>query len=65
MLVQGRNRHTDAGSELLANAEKCAAPSWEAEPLTDLINAVVLLSNFVLVPATVYGCQLALGAPRA
>ena len=30
--------------------------------MTDLVNAVVLLANFVLVPATVYGCQLALGA---
>ncbi len=30
--------------------------------MTDLVNAVVLLANFVLVPATAYGCQLALGA---
>ena len=30
--------------------------------MTDVVNAVVLLANFVLVPATVYGCQLALGA---
>ncbi len=30
--------------------------------MTDLVNAVVLLANFVLVPATVYGCQIALGA---
>ena len=28
----------------------------------DLINAVVALSNFVLIPATAYGAQLALGA---
>ena len=30
--------------------------------MTDVVNAVVLLANFVLVPATVYGFQLALGA---
>ena len=30
--------------------------------MTDVVNAVVLLANFVLIPATVYGCQLALGA---
>ena len=28
----------------------------------DLLNAFVALSNFVLIPAVVYGCQLALGA---
>src|SRR5688572_9670753 len=30
--------------------------------MTDYLNAFVLLSNFVLVPAVVYGAQLALGA---
>ena len=30
--------------------------------MTDLVNAIVLLANFVLIPATVYACQLALGA---
>ncbi len=30
--------------------------------MTDLLNAVVLLSNFVIVPALSYGSQLALGA---
>ena len=30
--------------------------------MTDIINALVLLSNFVLVPALSYGSQLALGA---
>ena len=30
--------------------------------MPDVINAVVLLSNFLVVPAAVYGCQLALGA---
>ena len=30
--------------------------------MTDLINALVLLSNFVLIPAITYGSQLALGA---
>ena len=30
--------------------------------MTDLINALVLLSNFVLIPAIAYGSQLALGA---
>ena len=28
----------------------------------DVVNAVVLILNFLIVPATVYGCQLALGA---
>ena len=28
----------------------------------DVLNAIVLLSNFVLIPAISYGCQLALGA---
>lgn len=28
----------------------------------DLLNALVVLANFVIVPATAYGCQLALGA---
>ena len=32
------------------------------ESLTDLVNALVLFSNFVLVPALSYGSQLALGA---
>jgi branched-chain amino acid transport system permease protein len=30
--------------------------------MTDLANALVLLSNFVLIPAVTYGAQLALGA---
>ena len=30
--------------------------------LTDILNAIVLLSNFVLIPALTYGSQLALGA---
>ncbi|MEM9429698.1 MAG: branched-chain amino acid ABC transporter permease [Pseudomonadota bacterium] len=30
--------------------------------MTDLLNALVLFANFVLVPATAYGAQLALGA---
>ena len=29
---------------------------------TDILNAIVLFSNFVLVPAVSYGAQLALGA---
>ena len=30
--------------------------------MTDFLNAIVLLSNFVIIPAFSYGCQLALGA---
>ena len=30
--------------------------------MTDFLNAVVLLTNFVLIPAAAYGSQLALGA---
>ncbi len=30
--------------------------------MQDIFNAVVLLANFLVVPATAYGCQLALGA---
>lgn len=30
--------------------------------MTDILNAFVLLANFVLIPATAYGAQLALGA---
>jgi len=30
--------------------------------MTDFLNAIVLLTNFVIVPATAYGAQLALGA---
>jgi branched-chain amino acid transport system permease protein len=30
--------------------------------VTDLLNALVLLANFVIIPATAYGAQLALGA---
>ena len=30
--------------------------------MQDAVNAVVLLTNFLVVPAAVYGCQLALGA---
>ena len=30
--------------------------------MEDVVNAVVLLTNFLVVPATAYGCQLALGA---
>ncbi len=30
--------------------------------MTDLLNALVVLANFVLIPATAYGAQLALGA---
>jgi branched-chain amino acid transport system permease protein len=30
--------------------------------MTDLLNALVLLTNFVLIPALAYGSQLALGA---
>ena len=28
----------------------------------DFLNAVILLCNFIIIPATAYGCQLALGA---
>ena len=37
-----------------------AAPSWGAE--MDFLNAIVALLNFVIIPATAYGAQLALGA---
>ena len=30
--------------------------------MTDIFNAIILLSNFVIVPGIAYGCQLALGA---
>ena len=30
--------------------------------MTDILNAIVVLANFVLIPATAYGAQLALGA---
>ena len=30
--------------------------------MTDLLNALVLMLNFVIIPATSYGAQLALGA---
>ena len=30
--------------------------------MTDALNALVLFSNFVLIPASAYGAQLALGA---
>ena len=30
--------------------------------MTDILNALVLITNFVIVPATAYGAQLALGA---
>ena len=30
--------------------------------MTDLLNALVLISNYVLIPAITYGSQLALGA---
>ena len=30
--------------------------------MTDILNALVLLANFVLIPALAYGAQLALGA---
>ena len=32
------------------------------EYTTDLLNALVLISNYVLIPALSYGSQLALGA---
>jgi len=38
-------------------------PSWgDSGTLTDILNAIVLLSNFVIVPVLTYGSQLALGA---
>jgi len=40
---------------------KFAVPSSEAE-IPDFLNAIVLLANFVVIPATAYGAQLALGA---
>lgn len=38
--------------------------SWGAsgEQMTDILNAIILLSNFVILPALTYGSQLALGA---
>jgi len=30
--------------------------------LEDIVNAIVLVTNFLVIPATAYGCQLALGA---
>jgi branched-chain amino acid transport system permease protein len=40
---------------------KFAAASWEDETM-DFLNGLVVLANFVLIPATSYGAQLALGA---
>jgi branched-chain amino acid transport system permease protein len=40
---------------------KFAAASWEDETM-DFLNGFVVLANFVLIPATSYGAQLALGA---
>lgn len=40
---------------------KSAKASWGAN-MTDILNALVLLSNFVFIPAIAYGAQLALGA---
>jgi len=30
--------------------------------MTDILNAIVLLLNFLVIPGIAYGCQLALGA---
>jgi branched-chain amino acid transport system permease protein len=40
---------------------KFVAASWEDETM-DFLNGLVVLANFVLIPATSYGAQLALGA---
>ena len=40
---------------------KCAARSWGVE-MTDILNALVIITNFIIVPGLAYGSQLALGA---
>ena len=40
---------------------KCAVRSWGADRM-DLINAIVALLNYVIIPGAAYGAQLALGA---
>jgi len=39
-----------------------ADPSSEADPVTDVLNALTVLANFVIVPGLAYGAQLALAA---
>ena len=39
----------------------CAAHFWGAE-MADILNALVLIANFIIVPGFAYGSQLALGA---
>ena len=41
---------------------KSAKHSWGAKGMEDILNALVLLTNFLLIPGITYGCQLALGA---
>jgi len=41
---------------------KYAKAFWEGEAMIDILNAFVLLANFVLIPGLAYGSQLALGA---
>ena len=38
----------------------CAAHFWGAE-MADILNALVLIANFIIVPGFAYGSQLALG----
>ena len=40
---------------------KCAARFWGAE-MADILNALVIIGNFIIASALAYGSQLALGA---
>ena len=62
VLVQGRNAHTGTGEELINDAE-VRRTFLGADPLVDILNAIVALTNFVIIPATAMArSRLALGA---
>ena len=56
------HRHPSKAAPGALHAPGAARPWLEALKPMDFLNAFVLFANFVLVPATAYGAQLALGA---
>ena len=59
VLVTGENKFEGSGKELLKDPE--VRRSF-LELNMDLLNAVIILLNYIIVPALTYGSQLALGA---
>ena len=60
VLVNGMNSREGSGQDLLNNPE--VRKSFLGGKMIDILNSLVVLLNFIIIPGITYGSQLALGA---